>query len=58
MENMNRTKFFGTLGKGAVAAAITAAIPFKFFSILSKVSRQKKIKVVVHPSAVKRNGKV
>jgi hypothetical protein len=58
MEKINRNRFFGTLGKGAVAAVITAAIPFKFFSNLSKASRQKKIQVVVHPSAIKRNGKV
>lgn len=55
---MNRNKFFGAIVKGAVAIAITAAVPLKFFSNLSKASRQNKIQVVVHPSAIKRNGKV
>lgn len=58
MEKMNRNKFFTTLGIGALVASITTVIPFKFFSNLSKASRQKKIQVSVHPSAVKRNGKV
>ncbi len=58
MEKINRNKFFITLGKGALVTAITAAVPFKFFSKLSKTSGQNKIQVVVHPSAIKRNGKV
>ena len=58
MEKINRNKFFGALGKVAVATVITVAVPFKLFSKLSNTSRQKKIQVVVHPSAIKRNGKV
>ena len=58
MGNMNRNKFFATLGKSTILIAIATAIPFKFFSNLSKASREKKIKIAIHPSAVKRNGKV
>ena len=55
---MNRNKFFATLGKSTILVAIATAIPFKFFSNLNRVSREKKIKIAIHPSAVKRNGKV
>ena len=58
MEKMNRNKFFGTIGKGTLVAAVISFIPFKIFSNLSKASERKKIKVSIHPSAIKRNGKV
>lgn len=58
MEKINRNRFFSTLGKGALVTAIISAVPFKLFSNLSKTSTKKKIQVVVHPSAIKRNSKV
>ncbi len=58
MESMNRNKFFTTLGKSTLLLAIASAIPFNFFSKLSKVSTEKKIKIAIHPSSVKRNNKV
>ncbi len=58
MEKISRNKFFGAIGKGVIATAITAALPIKFFSNVSKTTRQEKIKVAVHPSAIKRNDKV
>lgn len=58
MENMNRNKFFTTLGKSTLLLAIVSAIPLNFFSKLDKVSREKKIKIAIHPFSVKRNNKV
>jgi len=58
MENMNRNKFFTTLGKSTLLLTIASAMPFNFISKLSKVSTEKKIKIVIHPSSVKRNNKV
>ena len=58
MENMDRNKFFRTLGKSTLFLAVASAIPFNFISKLSKVSTEKKIKIVIHPSSVKRNNKV
>jgi len=58
MEKMDRNKFFGTLGKGALVAAVSALMPFKMFSNLPKAYGGKKIKISIHPSAIKRNGKV
>lgn len=58
MNKINRKKFFGTVGKNAFIAAIASAIPYKFFSSVIKASDKKKIKVAVHPSAVKRTSKV
>lgn len=46
------------LGKGAFLAVAASAIPFNFFNKIAKASEQKKIKVEIHPSAVKRNNKV
>ncbi|MHB8906193.1 MAG: hypothetical protein ACYC4T_12695 [Melioribacteraceae bacterium] len=58
MENMNRNKFFTTLGKSTLMLALASALPVNLFSKLSRVSIEKKIKIVIHPSSVKRNNKV
>ena len=58
MENMNRNKFFRTLGKSSLLLAIASAMPLNLFSKLDKVSKEMKIKIVIHPSSVKRNNKV
>lgn len=58
MEKINRNKFFASFGKGLLVTALAGAVPFKLFSKLSKASGQNKINVAIHPSAIKRNGKV
>jgi hypothetical protein len=57
MQNMNRKKFFGFLGKSSIVAAIASIMPYKYFSNAFKNSLPK-IKVTIHPSAVKRSEKV
>lgn len=57
-KQISRRNFFGTFGKGAVIAAVAAALPAKLISSVNKVSKKEKIKVVIHPSAVKRTKKV
>ncbi len=58
MNNINRKKFFGLIGKGTLFAAIASAVPFKMFSSAANASDKKNIKIAIHPFAVKRNNKV
>lgn len=57
-KQINRRDFFGTFGKGAVITAVAAVLPTKLISSVNKVSKKEKIKIVIHPSAVKRTKKV
>lgn len=50
---IERRKFFGTAGKGLIAAAVLSALPFKLQSLF--VKKEKNVKVKIHPSAIKRN---
>lgn len=58
LSKINRKNFFEKIGKGALAAAVASAIPFKFVASIAKASSNKKVTVKIHPSAVKRNDKV
>ncbi len=58
VKQINRRSFFSTFGKGAVITAVAAALPTKFISSVERVSKKEKIKIVIHPSAVKRAKKV
>lgn len=55
-KQINRRNFFGMLGKSAIVTA--AALPAKFISSVDRISKKEKIKIVIHPSAVKRTKKV
>ena len=57
-DKINRKIFFEKIGKGVFVAAVASVIPFKFITSVTKASSNKKIKVTIHPSAVKRNDKV
>ena len=57
-KQISRRNFFGTFGKSAVVAAVAAALPTKFISSVDKASKKEKIKIAIHPSAVKRTKKV
>ena len=57
-KQISRRNFFGTLGKGAVLAATATVLPIKLISSVNKVSKKEKIKIAIHPSAVKRTKKV
>ncbi len=56
-KQINRRNFFGMLGKSAIVTA-AAALPAKFISSVDRISKKEKIKIVIHPSAVKRTKKV
>lgn len=58
MKKLDRKKFFNTIGKGALITAIASVLPVKYFTSVVKSSDQNKIKIELHPSAVKRNKKV
>jgi hypothetical protein len=58
MENIDRKKFFKTIGKGALVVALSSYLPVKFLSKADKISKQSNPKIKIHPSAVKRNNKV
>ncbi|MFA7228982.1 MAG: hypothetical protein WC061_08100 [Melioribacteraceae bacterium] len=55
---IDRKSFFSMLGKGSVAAAIASVLPVKFLTAAVNSSDPKKVKIEIHPSAVKRNEKV
>ncbi len=57
MENINRKKFFTLVGFSALATTVLNLFPTKIFASVSKAS-EKKIKVNIHPEAVKRIKKV
>jgi len=50
---MDRKRFFQNLGKGALFVALLKAFPLKFFNNVNR--NAKKVKVKIHPSAIKRN---
>lgn len=50
--NIGRRKFFSRVGMGALGLTLLSSFPFKLFA---KEKNMKKIKVKIHPSAVKRN---
>jgi len=59
---IKRKEFFKTIGKGAIAAALLSFIPVKIYSFVSKrinLNKQEhnknRIKIIINPSAVKRN---
>lgn len=54
---IDRRNFFGKIGKVSLIAAVVSVIPFKIFG-KGKISGTQKVKVKIHPSAVKRNNKV
>jgi len=58
MKKIGRKNFFSTIGKGSIIAAIGSLLPLKYFTSVVKNSNQNKIKIELHPSAVKRNKKV
>lgn len=55
-KNLDRKKFLGIIGLGALIGFIASVLPVKFFR--SKQISSKKVKVNLHPSAVKRTNKV
>jgi len=57
-DKINRKIFFEKIGKGVFVAAVASIIPFKFFTSNGITSTKNKIKIKIHPSAVKRNDKV
>lgn len=50
---INRKKFFGNIGKGFLLIAVVKYFPFKFIKNINRNSA--KVKVTIHPSAIKRN---
>jgi len=50
---INRKKFFGNIGMGLIFIGVMKNLPFKFLSNIKRNS--KKVKVLIHPSAIKRN---
>ena len=48
---IGRRKFFGRLGMGALAITVISSLPFKLFA---KQNKEQKVKVLIHPAAVKR----
>lgn len=55
-KNLDRKKFLGIIGLGALIGFIASALPVKFFR--SKQISGRNVKVNLHPSAVKRTNKV
>lgn len=55
--SFNRKKFFEKIGKAALVIGLASVLPIKFFGTKKK-RINRKIKVYIHPSAVKRSGKV
>lgn len=49
--NIGRRKFFSRIGMGTFGVAVFSSFPFK---LLAKEHKNKKVKVLIHPSAVKR----
>jgi len=56
-EKIVRKKFFSILGIGVLAVTAASLLPFKLFKSPVKVIRGEKIKIAIHPSAVKRTNK-
>ena len=50
---IDRKKFFGNIGMGLIFIGVMKNLPFKFLSNIKRNS--KKVKVLIHPSAIKRN---
>lgn len=50
-KNIGRRKFFDRIGKSALAVGLFSSFPFK---VLAKENKNQKVKVLIHPSAVKR----
>jgi hypothetical protein len=55
-KRLDRKKFFERTGKAFLFTALASLLPVKIFS--SKKTLDKKVKVNIHPSAVKRGNKV
>lgn len=53
-KNIGRRKFFDRVGKSALAVTLFSSLPFKIFA---KENIKQNVKVLIHPSAVKRNKK-
>ena len=53
----NRKIFFEKIGKAALIISVASAIPIKVFGTKKKYVNEK-IKINIHPSAVKRSSKV
>ncbi|MCU7497028.1 MAG: hypothetical protein HF314_12625 [Ignavibacteria bacterium] len=57
-KTLQRRKFFGKLGKGLTGLLLLSAFPVKFFQSEKKeIASEKKIRIIEHPLAVKRNKK-
>ncbi len=52
-KKINRKNFFGNVGMGLLFIGLMKNLPFKFLNNIKRNS--KKIKVTIHPSAIKRN---
>jgi len=52
-KKINRKKFFGNIGIGLLFVGLMNNLPLKFLSNIKRNS--KKVKVTIHPSAIKRN---
>lgn len=50
-KNIGRRKFFSRIGMGTAAVGFFSSIPVKLFA---KVKKEQNVKVLIHPSAVKR----
>jgi hypothetical protein len=59
IKSIKRREFFSRMGKGFAGILLLNALPMKSFWKKDKVTNEsnKKIKVLVHPLAVKRNNK-
>ena len=50
-KNIGRRKFFDRIGKSALAVTLFSSLPVKLFA---KENKNQKVKVLIHPSAIKR----
>jgi hypothetical protein len=55
IKKYTRKNFFSTVGKGSLYTFLAAVLPIKLFA---SVKNSDKIKIQIHPNAVKRNNKV
>lgn len=55
-KNFGRKKFLGIIGLGAGVGLLSSILPVKFFN--SRIHKNHKVTVNIHPSAIKRNNKV
>ncbi len=53
---INRKSFFEKIGKASLFVAVSVAVPQYLFGAKKRIN--KKVKVEIHPSAVKRSNKV